>query len=126
MAFSNIGLQGSAFTGQKWTPTHRPRLLALFINLLRYKDEARSETAAVVQRLLLCEVGTIDEALDENGTTALEELLREAFREAGASEHGDPTIFWSDATTVAAFRHEVEVVRLASVRNIPRLRDQWR
>ena len=126
LAFSIIGLPGNSFTGQRWTQTHRPGLLDLFINLLRYRDEARIETAAAVQGLLLCEAGFIDDTLDEDGKAALEHLLHQAFLEAGASEHGAPNFFWSDATTVAAFRNEVDVVELASVRNIPNLRDKWR
>ena len=51
----------------------------------------------------------------------------EAFAAAGASEHGVPTIHWSDNETVAAFRAGVQVEYLGKRDKLMRHNDkQWR
>ena len=59
--------------------------------------------------LLLCEVGNMDDLLDANAKNKLEDVIIDAFREAGATEHGDPQFIWSEDETMAAFKAEVKV-----------------
>ena len=44
------------------------------------------------------------------GRERLESVLVDAFKMAGASEHGQPQFFWSKGETMAAFKYEVHVV----------------
>ena len=88
LAFTNIGLAGSAFTGQKWLKTHYPALLNLFTLLLKAKERP--------QGLLLCEVGNLSDVISPEGKRRLEQVVRLAFADAGAVEHGAPQFFWSE------------------------------
>ena len=50
------------------------------------------------------EVGNLSELLDAHKHAEFNALSTEAFAKAGASEHGNPLIIWSNGETVAAFR----------------------
>jgi hypothetical protein len=59
---------------------HRPVSLKLFTELM--------SSDYPVLGLLLCEVGNLDDLLDAAGKKRLEDVIREAFRDAGATDHG--------------------------------------
>ena len=75
--------------------------------------------------LLLCEVGNLTDALDRAARQKFERLLVEAFETAGASEHGPPSIIWSQGETVVAFRAEQPVRSLPTLKNMFQV-DPWR
>jgi len=101
LAYSNIGLPGAGFSGPHWDKKHKPVLLELFTKLLSSEEP--------VLGLLLCEVGNMDDLLDAEGKKRLERVITDAFRAAGATEHGEPQFIWSRDETMAAFRAEVQV-----------------
>ena len=96
LAFTNLNLPGSAFTGEKWYETHEPALLDLFTQLLKAEERP--------QGLLLCEVGNLSDLITAEGKTRLEHVLERAFRLAGAVEHGALQFLWSEGETMAAFK----------------------
>ena len=59
------------------------------------------------------------------GKKRLEEVLRRAFEDAGAQEHGLPQFFWSAGETMAAFKAEVTVRTLDPLTKMSRV-DNWR
>ena len=89
-----------AFNGNQWK-RHRRRLLRLFTELMSSEQKPLG--------LLLCEVGNMEDLMDEDGRTRLEEVIVEAFQNAGATEHGEPQFFWSQGETMAAFKAEAEI-----------------
>ena len=115
LAYSNIGLAGNAFTSKKWYTKHRGVLLELFTKLLR----------TPVLGLLLNEVGNMSDLLTEEGKEKLQEVLMNAFKQAGATEHGPPQFFWSEGETMATFRAEVQVLALQPLTKMRRV-DSWR
>ena len=117
IAFSNLGLPGSAFTGNKWSKVHKPALLELFIQLLVAEERP--------QGLLLCEVGNLSDLITPEGRSRLECVLRLAFQHAGALEHGAPQFFWSKGETMAAFKAELNVKMLKPLTKMDRV-DTWR
>ena len=117
LAYSNIGLPGAGFSGPHWDKKHKPVLLELFTKLLSSEEP--------VLGLLLCEVGNMDDLLDAEGKKRLERVITEAFRAAGATEHGEPQFIWSRDETMAAFRAEVQVRALDPLKKMKRV-DAWR
>ena len=85
LAFSNIGLAGKAFVGRQWFKQHDGRLEEIFTNLLTAKEKP--------QGILLCEVGNFTEPIPELGRIRLKHVLKKAFQNAGAAEHGPPQFF---------------------------------
>ena len=114
VAFYNIGLAGKAFTGKEWGK-HRKKLLSIFTDLL-------SEPAL---GLFLNEVGNLSDLLTLKGQQRLQDVLQEAFQNAGAIEHGPPQFLWSGGETMAVVRAEVHVLALEPLTNIARV-DSWR
>ncbi len=114
IAFYNVGLAGKAFTGKAWGQ-HRKKLLPIFTHLL-------SEPAL---GLFLNEVGNLSDLLTPKGQQRLQDVLQEAFQNAGAIEHGPPQFLWSEGETMAALRAEVQVVALEPLTKIKRV-DPWR
>ena len=62
---------------------------------------------------------------DCEGQQRLEEVLVDAFENAGATEHGSPQFIWSQGETMAAFRAEAQVHALAPLTNMKRV-ERWR
>ena len=62
---------------------------------------------------------------DAKAKKGLEEVTIEAFRAAGAAEHGDPQFIWSKDETMAAFEAEVKVRALDPLTKMRRV-DAWR
>ena len=91
-----VGLAGEAVRGTSWAG-HRARLVTEFVDLL----------SPDVMGLYLVEVGSRSDRLTEEDKAAVDELLEEAFRTAGATEHGAPQISWITGESVAAFRAEI-------------------
>ena len=119
LAFANIGITGNTVSGSQRVKKHRPKLLDLFVALLQSKERPAG--------LLLNEVGNLNDLLQDLERQEFNDLLRQAFQTADASEHGSPQIIWSDGETVAAFRKEVEVVSLSTLRFKPSSGvDTWR
>jgi hypothetical protein len=116
-AYSNLGLPGAGFSGPHWANKHRPVLLKLFTELM--------SSDYPVLGLLLCEVGNLDDLLDATGKKRLEDVIREAFRAAGATEHGEPQFIWSQDETMAAFRADVQVRALDPLKKMKRVH-AWR
>ena len=110
LAYSNIGLPGKAFTKKHWRK-HEKGLLKLFTDLLKEK----------VLGLLVNEVGNMSDLVTVDGKTRQEEVLKAAFKKAGATEHGMPRFFWSEGETMAAFRAEVRVVALEPLSRMKRV-----
>ena len=104
LAFSNLGLAGKAFTGQKW-PRHEGRLIALVQALFHQATERGRGLLGV----LLNEVGNLSELVDENGRQNMDRMLETSFQRSCG---GVPNILWSEGETMAAFRPSVEVARL--------------
>ena len=115
LAYSNIGLAGNAFTSKNWYTKHRGVLLELFTELLR----------TPVLGLLLNEVGNMSDLPTEEGKEKLQEVLMNAFKQAGATDHGPPQFFWSEGETMATFRAEVHVLALEPLTKMKRV-DPWR
>ena len=67
----------------------------------------------------------MDDLLDAKAKTRLEDVIIDAFRDAGATEHGDPHFIWSKDETMAAFKAEVQVRALDPLAKMPRV-DAWR
>ena len=121
LASANIGISGKMMLplGSDWARKHRPKLLDQFVALLESKERPAG--------LLLNEVGNLNDLLQEQQRQVFNNLLREAFHTAGASNHGNPQIFWSDGETVAAFRRALEVRPLATLKFDASSRlDTWR
>jgi hypothetical protein len=107
VAYANINLTGGAIS------TSKPALRKLFKNLLAQKQP--------VLGLLLCGVGNIDVPMKKK----LEQIITDAFRDAGATEHDEPLFIWSHDETMAAFRAEVQVRALDPLTEMKRV-DAWR
>jgi len=119
LAFADIGLPGSAVSGSHWSNKHRPALLRQFTRLLQTERRPAG--------LLLCEVGNLTELLKTEDRQEFDTLFKDAFAAAGATEHGQPQIFWSGGETVAAFRSDVNVERLEPLTfNAASRVDTWR
>ena len=101
LAFTNIGLAGSAFTGNLWSKKHQPALRELFTQLLKADERP--------QGLLLCEVGNLSDPITAEGQSRLKDVVTLACEHAGAIDHGAPQFFWSPGETMAAFKAELKV-----------------
>jgi hypothetical protein len=117
IAFANIGLAGSAVRGGKWK-CRRGQLLKQFTKLLLYNG-------LKVIGICLNEVGNLSDLLDQKDRQIFDELIQEAFNNAGATEHGPARIIWSEGETVSAWRHEQAVKDLSPLTNIDRVHP-WR
>ena len=84
----------------KWRRTNRPKLFDMFVSLLTSKE--------YVMGICLNEVGNLDDLLDEKKIAEFNILIEQGFESAGASQHGNPQIFWS-GETVVAFRAEIGI-----------------
>ena len=112
LAFSNIGLSGEAIRGSRWQK-HRKRVFNIVVKLLTTKR---------LLGVLLNEVGNLSDLLDPKSKEKFTNMILHAFQEAGYEE---PTIFWSNGETMAAFRHGVTVNYLAPLTNMKRVH-RWR
>ena len=117
VACSNLGLPGAAFEGGLWHKKHVGKLRELFSNLLMTNEKP--------QGILLCEVGSLSDLITPEGRFNLEEVLRLAFLEAGAAEHGPPQFFWSNGETMVAFESKVQVHVMDPLTKMTRV-DSWR
>ena len=117
LAFTNIGLAGSAFSGSQWLSKHQHVLLGLFTELLNADERP--------QGLLLCEVGNLSDLITAEGKTRLEQVLTTAFGQAGDGQHEKPQFFWSNGETMAAFTAELKVEMLQPLRKMARV-EKWR
>ena len=116
-AFSNAGMAGAAFEGPKWQKKHAGKLGEIFSNLLMTKQKP--------QAILLNEVGNLTDPITTEGRERLEEVLRSAFNETGAAEHGPPQFFWSSGETMAVFTAGARVHVMEPLTNMLRV-DSWR
>ena len=113
IAFANIGLAGAAVRGNQWRK-HRKKLLKQFTELLQYRQ-------LKVVGLCLNEVGNLSDLLTPEDRQHFDELIQEAFQQAGATEHGPAQIIWSEGETVSAWRQEQVVKSLLPLTNIPKV-----
>ena len=67
----------------------------------------------------------MDDLLDAKARESVEDVIIEAFRDASATEHGDPHFTWSTDETMAAFKAEVEVYALDPLTKMRRVA-AWR
>ena len=88
-----------------------PRLLKLFTDLL--SDSQRPIG------LLLREVGNMSDLLNNDAKDTLRELMTNAFKDACATEQGDPQFFWDEGETLAVFKAGVQVCALKPFTKIP-------
>ena len=134
LAFTNIGLHGPAINGPAFNKKHAKKLRGFFGSLLAGNTECIG--------LMLCEVGNIDHLCNHGGKQKINEVIHQAFTDAGATEHEKmkanqpynkkmvlqstrpPQIYWYK-TCVAAFLPEVDVHELDPIENMPRV-DSWR
>jgi hypothetical protein len=75
--------------------------------------------------LCLNEVGNLSDLFRKTDKELFDNLIQEAFQDAGAAEHGPAQIFWGDGETVAAWRHEQEVNKLSQLKKLPHV-STWR
>ena len=109
VAFYNLGLAGNAFDGKNWKQ-HKRVLLPLFTDLLKQNKNTLG--------LFLNEVGNWSDFLSVEGKKRLELVLTDAFESAGATQHGPPKFFWSNDETMAALRHDVDVIHLKPLKDM--------
>jgi hypothetical protein len=112
IAFANIGLDGATVRGGKWFKKHRTKLLRQFTELLQYNWQGSR-----VIGLCLNEVGNLSDLLNQEDRQFFDELIQEAFQQAGATEHGPAQIIWSEGDTVSAWRQEQAVANLSPLTN---------
>ena len=100
----NVGLPNDAIEGNRWGTVHRPELIAIFSDLLRGNRKEK------VLGLFLCEVGNLKSLFSPESKRRMNDAIKQAFKNAGALEHEEPTIIWADkGVTCAAFAYGVEV-----------------
>ena len=88
LAFSNLGLPGKAFTGQKW-PKHEGRLLVLVQDLFHQATDRGRALLGV----LLNEVGNLSDLVDDRGRENMDCMLQTGFLRSCQEE---PNIYWSE------------------------------
>ena len=106
-AFANVGIAGAMVKSSRWEKKHRPRLLTQLVALLWSTENPAG--------ILLNEIGNLSDLVQGQEREKINDVLKEAFRTAGASKHGHPKIFWSDGETLGAFRAEVSVRPLSTL-----------
>ena len=99
IAFSNLGLAGSAVIGTKW-PKHETRLRSLVVDLFN----AATQRGRALVGILLNEVGNMSDLVTEEGRNNFNRMLVNSFRDARGEE---PQVHWSLGETMAAFRPTV-------------------
>ena len=116
IAFANIGLAGDCFQGQPWDK-YKKRLLRQCTGLL--------QTEYCIG-LCLNEVGSLDDPLTAEGKKNMEDLLRTALTEAGATEHGK--ILWprGKAETVSIWKPDVDIEVLPKKTKFMKTKNVWR
>ena len=117
LAFSNVGLAGKEVTGKKW-PEHEMRLGDMVSDLFIAANERGRELLGV----LLNEVGSTSDPVDEQGIDNIDNMMTASFQRSCNEE---PQLFWGRRETMAAFRPEVEVQALPTLDRMKRV-DSWR
>ena len=101
LAFSNIGLPGTAIRGSRWFSTHRLRLRKMFVDLLQHSDD--------IIGLCLCEVGNLADFVCDEGKKRIEDVLHDAF--VAARKQCPVQIYWA-GETLTAWVNSVSVTKL--------------
>ena len=83
----NIGLRGEAVKGRQWSK-HRRTLLNIFVRALKCCVDTIG--------MLVSEAGAVTDPYDDDDRNAFDCLFKETFQIAGASEHIEIQICWSD------------------------------
>ena len=118
LAFSNIGLPGTAIRGRHWYCTHRPRLREMFVALLQHSDD--------IIGLCLCEVGNLGDLVGDEGKQRIEDVLQDAFVAAGKQRPyqfywaGETMTVWVNSVSVTKLSPMERMVGLQSYRRVER------